>query len=63
MQVRLKLYFVDFAGKVIDNVRFKQTGDKAAVDTEVLQSGIYLLDVTTKLGLSRIKSNYPKIDF
>ena len=50
-----KLYFVDFAGKVIDNVRFKQTGDKAAVDTEVLQSGIYLLDVTTKLGHSRVK--------
>ena len=50
-----KLYFVDFAGKLIDNVRFKQTGDKAAVDTEVLQSGIYLLDVTTKLGHSRVK--------
>ena len=49
------LYFVDFAGKVINNVRFKQTGDKAAVDTEYLQTGIYLLDVTTKLGHSRVK--------
>ena len=49
------LYFVDFAGKVIDNVRFKQTGDKAAVNTEYLQTGIYLLDVTTKLGHSRVK--------
>ena len=42
-------------GKVLDNVRFKQTGDKAVVDTESLQSGIYLLDVTTKLGHSRVK--------
>ena len=50
-----KLYFVDFSGKVLDNVRFKQTGDKAVVDTESLQSGIYLLDVTTKLGHSRVK--------
>ena len=50
-----KLYFIDFSGKVIDNVRFKQTKDKAAVDIEVLESGIYLLDVTTKLGHSRVK--------
>ena len=50
-----KLYFVDFSGKVLDNVRFKQTGDKAVIDTESLQSGIYLLDVTTKLGHSRVK--------
>ena len=49
------LYFVDFAGKVIDNISFKQTGDKAAVNTEYLQTGIYLLDVTTKLGHSRVK--------
>ena len=49
------IYFVDFAGKVIDNVMFKQTGDKAAVNTELLQTGIYLLDVTTKLGHSRVK--------
>ena len=50
-----KLYFVDFSGKVINNIRFIQKGDKAAVDTNSLQSGIYLMDITTKLGHSRVK--------
>ena len=50
-----KLFFVDFSGKVIDNIPFKQTNDKAVVDIDVLNSGIYLLDVTTKIGHSRVK--------
>ena len=50
-----KLYFVDFSGKVINNIRFIQKGDKAAVDTNSLQSGIYLMDITTKLGHLRVK--------
>ena len=49
------LYFVDFSGKLIDNVRYIQKGDKAAVDANHLQSGIYIMDVTTKLGHSRVK--------
>ena len=50
-----RLYFVDFSGKLIDNVPFKQTGDKAVVDIDLLKSGIYLLDVSTKTGHSRVK--------
>ena len=49
------LYFVDFSGKLIDNIRYIQKGDKAVVDTNDLQSGIYIMDVTTKLGHSRVK--------
>ena len=44
-----------FSGKVIDNLPFKQTKDKAVVDIDALNSGIYLLDVTTKVGHSRVK--------
>ena len=50
-----RLFFVDFSGKVIDNLPFKQTKDKAVVDIDALNSGIYLLDVTTKVGHSRVK--------
>ena len=49
------LYFVDFSGKLINNIRYIQKGDKAVVDTNDLQSGIYIMDITTKLGHSRVK--------
>ena len=54
-EIKVRLDQNEFSGKLIDNIRYIQKGDKAVVDTNDLQSGIYIMDVTTKLGHSRVK--------